>query len=742
MRPAPFLAVVLLACTGLRAQVPPEPKYKFIPQIPPSTEVNSVTASPDGSLVATATGEGGVRLYDAKTGKLLRVLGEVGDRCVVFSPDGKTLTAAGFHMDKIVSLWDVKTGQRLRNFPGHTEWECDATAISPDGKLLASTGVDKQILVWDIATGNLKLQLKEQPARMAALAFSPDSSTLAAAGGDKTVYLIDCSTGKIRQSLTGQSDWICALAFSPDGKSLASGSCDWGTHRGHNWPRPPYRAAEQCQWIVWDLANAKPLRKVEDRGRLLSLAFAPDGKTLACGIGRDVKLFGIPSDSKPKVLTTHDGDVTSVAFTPDGSCVLSSSHDQTVKRTQIATAAVQWRTFGSFDTVNCVALSADASQLAAAYSDGRVARGSLPAGAANAGRGSIRLWDLGTGRMVRRLGDPSEQYLAVTLSPDAKFIAAGSASRANRGAVHLWNAQSGAQIWSTSDDPAEVLAVAFSPDGATLATGSADGIVKLRDSHTGAVTHTLGGHTGGASSLVFSPDSSTLYAARANGGALAWNARSGKLVHTINSPDSSAEYFAVDRRLTHLSLTADGRTLGVCASSINNEYTSPLQLFDTSTFRLSRDFSAEKIHGRPALISPDGNLLATGGKSVQLWDAHTGKPGRQLFSLHLKRTQSVTFSADCKLVVEGGSYGTVNLWQASTGRLLATLFAFNDPDGNAPSDAFVAATPEGFYTASADASQFLAWRTGTDLLTVASLPDLDNPKKVTVALRSPLPESH
>ena len=87
MRPASFPLLILLLCASLRAQIPPEPKYKLIPQTPPATEVNSVTVSPDGSLVATAAGEGGVRLYDAKTGNLLRVLGEVGDRCVVFSPD-------------------------------------------------------------------------------------------------------------------------------------------------------------------------------------------------------------------------------------------------------------------------------------------------------------------------------------------------------------------------------------------------------------------------------------------------------------------------------------------------------------------------------------------------------------------------------------------------------------------------------------------------------------------------------
>src|SRR5262245_61809486 len=231
--------VGLIVWGGFVNAAPPKPEYQLVLQTPPATGVSSVAVSPDGSRVATAAGEGGWRLYDAQTGNLLRVIGEAGDRCVVFSPDGKALTAAGFHMDKLVALWDVQSGKRLRTFAGQTEWEADATAISPDGKLLASTGVDKQILVWEIASGKLRHHLKDQPARLAALAFSPDSATLATGGGDKVIRLWDMTTGKPRQSVTGPRDWICALAFSPDGKLLASGSCQWSTHRGLDWPRSP-----------------------------------------------------------------------------------------------------------------------------------------------------------------------------------------------------------------------------------------------------------------------------------------------------------------------------------------------------------------------------------------------------------------------------------------------------------------------------------------------------------------------
>jgi WD40 repeat protein len=134
MRPGSFCLPLALCLIAIGSSQESAERPRLVLQTPPSTAVSSVTVSTDGLLVATAAGDGGVRLHDARTGALIRTIGEVGDRSVTISPDGRSVSAGGFHMDKVVGIYDVQTGRRIRTLAGHTEWEADACTFSPDGK--------------------------------------------------------------------------------------------------------------------------------------------------------------------------------------------------------------------------------------------------------------------------------------------------------------------------------------------------------------------------------------------------------------------------------------------------------------------------------------------------------------------------------------------------------------------------------------------------------------------------------
>jgi WD40 repeat protein len=255
--------------------------------------------------------------------------------------------------------------------------------------------------------------------------------------------------------------------------------------------------------------------------------------------------------------------------------------------------------------------------------------------------------------------------------------------------------------------------VAITTDGRFLASGDAQGNVKLRGAENGNVLHTLSGHRRGATSLVFSPDGDTLYCGEGAGGTRIWQVSSGQLQQALPSADARAEGFSGDRLMHSLSLSADGDTLATCASSVNNEFTDPVRLWSTPNARFSRSYASENIHGRPMALSPDATLIATGGKTVKLWDAHTGAMVRELFGI-LKRTQSIVFTADGRSIVSGGSYGTTNVWDVASGELQFTLFAFRNRESG--SDEWLMYCPDHTFRGSNGVEKYLAWREKNDLV--------------------------
>src|SRR5262249_22636581 len=167
----------------------------------------------------------------------------------------------------------------------------------------------------------------------------------------------------------------------------------------------------------------------------------------------------------------------------------------------------------------------------------------------------------------------------------------------------------------------------------------------------------------------------------------------------------------------------------------------PARFWDTQTGELKKEF-ADKGHGaQPVALSPDGSILAAGGKTVKLWDVRTGKLLRELFG-HLKLTYSITFSADGRLLVSGGSYGTTNVWEVATGRHLVTLFTFSESHKGKVVDDWLAYHPDGYYDGSPGIERYLAWRVGDDLQKPDSLrAQLHRPDRIECALKLQRPNS-
>jgi WD40 repeat protein len=240
--------------------------------------------SPDGKKFATGGWFNRVKLWDVATLKgqlFLEEHQQCPETWVVFSPDGKTLASGGVCRGEM-KLFDVASGQARATlktpgtFGDYNPHGVLAAAFTPDGKTLVSIAIPDEIRLWDVATGKLsKMKKTEQEIGQwtnAVAAFSPDVKIVATShSGDTSITLWEVATGKAQSTLKGQKGKVWSLTFSPDGKTLASGD-DEGTIK------------------LWDMTGGKELASFTGHaGKVLCLAISPDGKVLASG-GQDKKI--------------------------------------------------------------------------------------------------------------------------------------------------------------------------------------------------------------------------------------------------------------------------------------------------------------------------------------------------------------------------------------------------------------------------------------------------------------------
>jgi WD40 repeat protein len=267
--------------------------------------------SPDAARLALIGKDGTIHIRDRITGNALRHwTGQaVATAFVLFSPDGRSLVTGGADA---AQLWDVSTGNGLRDFQAPSREQVTCAAFSPDGKTLAVGYRSKRIRLWQSATGAMMLLLEGSRQRIASLAFAPDGKVLASAGHDDTIRLWDPATGKELRHW-GNVHSPAAIVFAPSGKLLASGNTDGLIS-------------------IWDVALGQEVRQFQGHADFVhALAFSSDGRLLISG-GQDktVRLWEVISSQEIFSFPGHGGLVSAVALSPDASVAISGSSDGTV----------------------------------------------------------------------------------------------------------------------------------------------------------------------------------------------------------------------------------------------------------------------------------------------------------------------------------------------------------------------------------------------------------------------------
>jgi WD40 repeat protein len=526
-----------------------------------TNSVSSMALTPDGHTLATGSADHTVILWDLTDPAAPRRLGppltdhSMPVSSVAFTPDGRTLATGSD--DHTVILWDVTDRAQPHRLglplTGHTG-KVTTMALSPDGRTLISGSADRTVIRWDLTDlahpRQLGQPLTGHTGAVNAVALASDGHTLATGSQDGTVILWDMTDrtqprqlGPLPRNIDGP---VIAVAFAPGGRVLATSTF-----------------SETVLWDMTDPAHPHPLGLplllhpplIKVVSLMLSVAFAPDGRTLAISTHTGITLLWDLTDPAHPYpvgppLTGHTSRVNTVTFTADGRTLITGASDGTVILWDLADP-VQPRLFGPpmvghGDFVWSVAFAPGGRMLATGSADR-----------------SVILWDVTDPVRPRRLGSPLTGHtggvLSVTFSPEGRSVVTGSV---NVTAIR-WDVtdpthphQLGPPL---TGHAGRVNSVAFSPDSRTVATGNEDQTVNLWDvsnpDQPRRVGSPLTGDTNGVDSAAFSPDGHTLAAGTGEEAVVLWDVTDAAQPQRLGQPLTS---YSLTR---FVAFSPDGHTL-------------------------------------------------------------------------------------------------------------------------------------------------------------------------------------
>jgi WD40 repeat protein/serine/threonine protein kinase len=364
----------------------------------PGSFVYGMSIDKAGRQIALATNDNQVHLFDLRTGsEVNHFVGHVNYVSqVAISPGGyQMISASG---DSTLRLWSLTNGAEIRRYEGHSAkiW---SLKLSPDGTQILTTAADGTARIWDRLTGEPLVVFTEQPSIVFAV-FSPDGQqVLSADSSDMSFVVWNAATGEVIKQLEGLEAAALCIAVSPDGKTAVTGLDD-------------------SRIVVWNLETGQPVRTLEGHtGSVFSVDISGQ-RVVSTGDDGAVILWDLNTGAEIRRFLEGAGAIASVAFSPDGQSVLAASGEfVTVWDTETGQVLHQLGSHVGGATV--AAFSRDGTQIVSSAQDG-----------------TLHVWDVVTGREIRRMNLGTET-LGLAFGPEGKTVISGSEDAT----VRLWDAE-------------------------------------------------------------------------------------------------------------------------------------------------------------------------------------------------------------------------------------------------------------------------------------------------------------
>jgi WD40 repeat protein len=618
--------------------------------------IYQIAVTPDGQHAITASRDRSLRLWrlpklpDSETvGEVRRFGGGQGViGRVYFLPDGDLVLSSG----EPVSLWNIHTGQKVRDLAKGTGRHDFATALSPDGRHALT-----RTQLWDVKTGK-ELRTLEGTDDLWGIAFSPDGRRAVfgahaadSRAGENTLWISDVNSSAMVKRL-GNGEAVRAVDYSPDGTRVAAGHYPFGeSTRGvtrvydvqtgevvRSFETPTGAAgcvrfspdgkklltASHTTMRLWDLQSGKLLKRFDGHSAGVWWAvFTADGRRIVSAGGDDgtVRVWDVRSGKELHCFRGHTAPVLGVAVSPDGRYAVSGSMDGTLRLWRLPSVSPSTAASEAGDEAVDQAAEPAGPPLQpvdevrrwkghsfhvhsiVVSTDGRVAWS-----ASN----DLRKWELPTGRLIQAFEMPGGLDGAMP-SPDEKELMA-ILGLPTAGLRHYSTLKVEYKHGFGRRGNFRYYQGCWTPDGQYFLTGGDGGVARLWDVHRGTVSRTFRGHQSPVLCVAVNPEGTLALTGSADHRLLLYDLKEGKELHCfasqINHPGSAQ-------------FTPDGRGVLTCGQ----DYV--ICLFDVHSSQERRAFRSpdkEVVWDRFCLLNGGRFFLSSGSDMVlRLWEVDTGK---------------------------------------------------------------------------------------------------------------------